>query len=131
MASTITHDRRNCLVYSLLKAMEEPIKKGERYLGYWFSDNSIQEHTANQDNKEPYHPVMLRLPSQFQPSREMCERKCCDCKCEYCTKPDPVEERLKSISWKIWKNAFTGPKDTQDAIVRELRELVELASKTK
>lgn len=59
----------------VLNAMEQPIRPGDHYLGYWFSENTFKEDVAAIGNIEPYHPEMLRLPDRFQPTPPPA---CCD-----------------------------------------------------
>lgn len=66
MASTITHKREPCMAHGVLSAMQQPIRKGERYLGYFFITEEWQVDDAPQNNNDPFHPAMLRLPDAFQ-----------------------------------------------------------------
>lgn len=84
----------------VLDAMEQPIRTGDRYLGYWFSENTFKEDVAERGNIEPYHPGMLRLPSRFQPTPERSEgpakKECAHCFCRvdrtccYCKEKKPT-----------------------------------------
>lgn len=80
-----------CMAYRILKAMCEPIKKGEGYL-YW-SSKGINEDIAYTGLEDVHHLNYLRLPDRFQPEREL-RKSCphvkrCNCEwcCEHCAKP--------------------------------------------
>lgn len=58
-----------------LTAMQEQIKKGEKYLGI-SSNGQIEIHEQKvEDECYLFHPYALRLPSRFQPT----EKKECEC----------------------------------------------------
>lgn len=56
----------------ILEAMQQPIRKGERYLGYFFNTEEWKVDDAPQNNNDPFHPAMLRLPDAFQKQEKKC-----------------------------------------------------------
>lgn len=66
---------------NIFKAMEEPIKNGDRYL-FLAMDNWLENNAGLYVG---FHPRELRLPSQFQKIQE-CEKKESykKCVCEHC-----------------------------------------------
>ena len=54
---------KNCMALRVLRAMGEPIKKGDKILE-WHQLGVIE--TISMDDMSEYHPISLRLPSQFQ-----------------------------------------------------------------
>jgi len=104
----------------ILKAMEEPIRSGDRLLVYseegqeWIEDFAFKNAAYY-----PVHLMILRLPDQFQPKKEcQCNMNCAEC---HMQRPDPVEEKIQSI----WRNTLHG----KDLCLAHLRELVELVRK--
>lgn len=65
-----------CRAVRILRAMEEPIEDGDRYL--YYTSDSWKESTA-QCCYFSWHPSCLKLPAKFQKSA------------------DPVEEKIKKI----------------------------------
>lgn len=63
------HDCQALMALRVLTAMQEPIKKGERYLDV-LRDLTIDERVAETDWGIGLHMGYLRLPSQFQPRRD-------------------------------------------------------------
>lgn len=72
---------RAYMAWRVLRAMQEPIRNGERYL---FGDGSSWQEKIRIDENEDfsYHPMMLRLPDKFQPAKKACEPQ--DHVCEKC-----------------------------------------------
>lgn len=72
-------DGRHCheeWAYRVLLAMQEPIKKGERYLHSENAGKTWEEgqHGGAYWQLQPYHPFDLRLPSRFQAQGKKCDR---------------------------------------------------------
>lgn len=112
----------------VLEAMEDPIKNGELAINYELGviQNRLFVWPNNQES-EGFHPTLMRLPSQFQPSRfpDHTHRGVCECGALVINpnieKPDPVEDRLFNlVNWK---------KQGREISEEDLRELVELARK--
>lgn len=89
--------------FRILKAMEAPVREGERVL-YWHG-SAVREETTLTDYTGNSPRLFLRLPDQFQPSREKCceynkgncvmrpggfVEICRDCLKSTTDKPDPV-----------------------------------------
>jgi hypothetical protein len=93
----------------VLHAMQEPIRKGERYLGWpsYTTVNQWTEQVCGEHEITPidFHPFQLRLPDRFQ--KRECKAgflKCQDCGEEIIHKPqltDAVEEN------QTMRTAFT------------------------
>lgn len=135
------------LALAIIKAMQEPIRKGDKYLTnsaitdiHRYGDFD-REMTALDDIQYPFHPFHLRLPDQFQTAGKKecaCLEHHCYCLCHgnFCKKcdkqiynepqPDAVEEKIKEIVWGINnKKGFEFPSGSH--LVASLRELVRLA----
>lgn len=73
----VEHDWLSCMALRVLTAMQERIKKGERYLRIdctrTYKPADIDENVASTDGPSSFHGHELRLPSQFQPTREIPE----------------------------------------------------------
>lgn len=93
------HER--CISTRVLQSMQEPIKKGERFInchgpnGNGQTSESVNETGQWYGYQEPWHPYYLRLPDRFQ--KQECvhcfcriKRKCCYCEE---AKPSPEKER--------------------------------------
>ena len=76
-------DRR---AYLVLQAMQEPIRKLERYLKVNDDGGSCYETntTAQSDGIDGFHPYQLRLPDRFQERREKCKCGSYQTKCPSC-----------------------------------------------
>ena len=65
------------MAYNILRAMEEPIKKGDKYLELMVNGivrEKLAEGVSYVVYGDPLHPYYLRLPDRFQKQE-------CDCKC--------------------------------------------------
>lgn len=130
------------MAYSVLTAMTQPIRKGERYLfatdGDWL-ENDCGEYLNS------FHPRELRLPDRFQPSLTT-KQECCFCafhkdcpddmlckQSPHQHKPDPVDNVIEAIAVKLGnKLGEDNYKDRESQWFREkLRDLVRLARETK
>lgn len=148
------------IALAVLDAMQQPILKGERYLGYRFSEQTIKDEIALRDQLEPYHPGMLRLPDAFQ-KQERKEHCGCACwctephcfqaeghkptpspeKCGYCGaygnhggKPcehKPKDEVEEKITYIISQKGIWRGEILVEELFKELRDLVRLAMETK
>lgn len=87
------------MAYRVLAAMQEPIKKGERYLAF-LSNDLIREYTADCNVAGGVLLGHLRLPSRFQ-TPEKCEHK--EQKCMTCGVEFPVERNPDLVEAKISK----------------------------
>lgn len=97
-------EHRALLSESLITAMQQPIRKGDRALEYFVSMDKWQEIVWSLTPSEGYHPVFLRLPDRFQGEKE------CDCPChtrqgcgicyEDHRKPQPEAEKCEG-----WHNS--------------------------
>lgn len=60
-----------CIALSILRSMQESIRKGERYLCLNINpleiDGPIERTRMESDSDFEFHPFMLRLPDKFQP----------------------------------------------------------------
>lgn len=115
-------DHLACASERVFAAMEQPIKKDERYMAV-FRDSVIKEAIwTNSSDIGGWHPYYLRLPDRFQ-TKECAhgELKCMGCNLEMPenTKPDPVESKIQ----EIMNNQPMPLKKSVDA----LRDLVRLA----
>lgn len=153
--SGVDHDWLSCMSFRILRAMQEPIRKGERYLdvnGFWIKE-SIQEH----DWDTCWHPVRFRLPDSFQKREDphkgrmlnYCGHQNCEyeikwsCGNEYSTldKPEPpkcecgidtyyhkcqTKDPVEGKIQDLMQYCVWGPKDHK-WFVGMLRELVDLA----
>lgn len=126
---------KESLAFKILTAMQEPVKKGDRYIvthddgNTWSEDKRANEFLPT-DYDGYWHPNVLRLPDSFQ--RKDCEDcgtlpgitdpKWCKCSCH--GKKDPVEEKIQEIVAKA--DDFD-----QEWIKTELASLVNLVRKEK
>jgi hypothetical protein len=84
---------RDCMSRHILDAMQQPIKKGERYL--FHNGEKLTEFTVTgAEADEPFHPLLLRLPDKFQPKQEcdgvlVCQ-KCGHAPGYTCRMPEPA-----------------------------------------
>lgn len=68
------YERASATAFLILQAMQEPIKKGDKYLRI-DEINGVYEMVLDRDFNFPsFHPFNLRLPDRFQ-------KQGCDCKC--------------------------------------------------
>lgn len=106
----------------VLEAMEQPIKKGEKYLASKDTYDvttygNFTEVRVNEDDISGYfHPYLIRLPSRFQaqpPAKKECE--CLDhssCQC-VCHKPrpeqreGPAKKECCAYSEGSWRSSVT------------------------
>lgn len=76
-------EKTNCperMAYRVLQAMQEPIRKGEKFLSL-YADGTLNEAMADKDDDKIWHSDLLRLPDQFQTEREPY--------CSECNQPIP------------------------------------------
>lgn len=144
----------SAMSYRVISAMQEPIKKGEKYL-FWISschglgakipESYFEEWTCGEeqkrigvgyieDNFDSYHPQALRLPDRFQ-KRECPERITCECGMAV-LHPDPGTARYQTqhdeVTEKIDKLCRFFCVDKSPASFKEeLCELVRLAREGK
>lgn len=76
--NTVGQRIKRDMSYAILRAMQEPIKKGERYLGRGMlksTENWLEQtNTDGLDYCElNFHPYALRLPSRFQKQEKKAE----------------------------------------------------------
>lgn len=70
---------------AILKSMQEPINKGEKFL--WFNSTTwtLENNSSNTTAEHLFHPYALRLPDQFQPGAgkecECTELRKSTCRC--------------------------------------------------
>lgn len=107
------------MAHRVLLAMQEPIRKGERYL-YWSLDypESWVEQTQTNDD-DSFHPLKLRLPDRFQ--KRECECICHNTKenhncCENMNKPQPEAQKCDCVGNSLGPNCkihpqYDNPKD--------------------
>ena len=86
------------IAWNVLRAMQEPIKKGDWYL--WCDGNEDTKERVWRDPlpgrfEENFHPHYLRLPDRFQKQEQKCNESCV---C-YEKKPTP-EPRIHPYVWK-------------------------------
>lgn len=86
--------------YKVLRAMQEPIKRGDLYL-FKTSFNWEERRSDFNPTGESFHPFLLRLPEQFQ-------------------RKDEVEEKIQLITGNVMRNGSA-------FIIEQLHELVRLA----
>lgn len=140
-----------CMAYRILKAMQEPIKPGEKYIEVSMGNLELKKWKESTASFEYFCPQVIRLPDKHQP--RCCEYAssnwrlkqpgsiieiCSQClekknksdtaKCEkpgclviHPEEPDPVEEKIKEIIETLWHQTIQG------SYRKALRELVELA----
>ena len=135
------HNPDLCAAYMatrILRAMQEPIGKGEKYL-FWH-DNFVELRISDGTDltwSSHSHPWCFRLPEAWQGGRECSDYRlqCRSCKkdvtathecrgssdCHHFDKPDAVEEKC-FCGWEF-RGKGRGPH------TKECRELVELARK--
>lgn len=94
-------DHAGCIAPRVLRAMQEPIQKGERYLA--IQDNAFWVVECCDPCSVIFHPFMLRLPDRFQQG-------------------DEVEFKIQQIS-QHWRGHGCD-------VENELRELIQLVRKT-
>lgn len=81
---------RSCMALRILKAMEEPIMKGDLFI--WTKDFSIRIATQTYDgesaffvdNADRLHPYCLRLPDKFQERKKGCDHRAYEKRCTLC-----------------------------------------------
>jgi len=132
------------IAYFVLAAMQEPIKKGDRYLSIDQYGNVTESSQSSETGWADYHPSALRLPQRFQtPEKKECDHPfknlvfqtsgilCCLCskrvKSSCAEKPadDRVENQIREIleNTKYYQANFNEYSDA-------LRELVALVRST-
>ena len=104
---------------NVLHAMQEPIKKGDKFLFNERVDIWTEQTENCEDNY--FHPFRLRLPDAFQEKKE--ESLPCGCH----KTPDPVEEKINKIMFEFWNDERVN----KFSMLSLLRDLVDLARKTK
>lgn len=62
---------------SILTAMQQPIKKGERCLEIFLAQLPLEIREINDRVLDGFHPNYLRLPDRFQPSASVVQKKEC------------------------------------------------------
>lgn len=123
-----------CMALRVLAAMEQPIKKGERYL-HLSSDGEVIERVNEYPDIVEYaiHVSSLRLPDRFQEKKcehDKFKHRCCGCdEVINIVKPDPVEAKIAEMSWAETNNAVQYK--SGKALANDLRDLVQLARETK
>lgn len=113
------HER--CMSFRILAAMQQPIRKGERYL-WWFSDK-VEEKISDVDSlgcDETAHPHCLRLPDAHQKQDSKCH--CPNymwhvdhtmCPLNHPT-PRPNLRTANEIGQGVWPSGTSPEKSSQD-----------------
>lgn len=111
--------------YDILRAMQEPIGKGERYL-FLAEDQWLENDSGCYRG---FHPKELRLPDRFQPQeKKECENlgmlTCFRCHRELIHKPKPSEENKEcSCSDKsVWEKHICSKCGVEMAVKRDAVE---------
>lgn len=127
-----------CMALRVLTAMEQPIKKGDRYL---YSHNGPEHKGRIFEDVAPREMspwwqitgICLRLPDRFQEKKcehDKFKHRCCGCdEVINIVKPDPVEAKIAEMSWAETNNAVQYK--SGKALANDLRDLVQLARETK
>lgn len=90
----------------VLTAMQEPIRKGERYLFLWRDKGYIDDDRASGDILG-WHVDSLRLPDRFQEAgKKECLNKYCGCPCH----PDKTQPPPEPCScWEMYHGKMICP----------------------
>lgn len=85
----------------ILKAMEEPIKKGELTLSLATTDDDKVVANTTWDCNDGFHPYLLRLPDRFQAvEKKGCQHEVIEC--VNCAKPFPQSPPAPAETEKCW-----------------------------
>jgi len=136
---------KRCDAQAVLRAMQEPIRKGDKYL-FWKLVPEIMT-CATEDLETTWHPDYLRLPDRFQTERKekclFCAKESGECKCLenlrahrcWCgndnqyhepAKPSGVEEAIREIRGWVYEH---DRECADECIEDKLRNLVDLVRK--
>lgn len=115
----------------VITAMQQPIRKGERYLVTYQSENVWEEMTImGCEELTHFHPMMLRLPDEFQ--KKECLNVILTCSCgkivphdsERETKPTPSPEKCECQY--LGKNHVIDCGKYTDAVEEKIMRILEL-----
>lgn len=121
----------------VLKAMQEPIRYGERYLQIWDDEGHLVEvKNCTIEQAQAWHPNILRLPERFQkPDKCLCYRatdyhKVCDCNCHQAVE-EKIDAMLREFANDLAVKNPNGVCWDYCKFREHLRELVSLAREQK
>lgn len=132
-------NQQNCdksTSYRILQSLQEPIKKGERYLNFNGNMDLYEEAMTKELTCPSFHPMALRLPDRFQKQEKpSCVHHLMP-PCGFCGAVPVYYEQPKPSPEKCVYNHGTGskcdckPKDEEALYSREVEEKIETMIKS-
>lgn len=129
--------------YNVLIALQQPIRKGERYLTTHDNGGTWKEQTiTGAPADEPFHPYLLRLPDAFQKQeKKECHHRIWKHRCLGCDeiieieKPTPSPEKCECVflNESVCPNPrcpVHKPKDAVEEKINEFRKYFEVHGHT-